>query len=506
MPVAAPLVFTDTAEAVEEVLAHYGYAYVLVGERFRDDLLRMLRDRYRDSAFAVVLPREHGESIRLAYQQGYKQVFWRDEVQDPAFVSEQLLHFESLRRTRLLSLDGHLPPQTHRYDRIPHAQILSHIYDAVVMVSSHYQVEYLNPAACRLYGISQEDLGRPLTALYTILWPSEADKWQALQTVNTHGFWRGELPHQRQDGTIFQADTAVSSLYDADGTPAHYLAVIRDVSAYKEAQDSIRRLNQELDFRVQQRTRKLQETVQELETFSYTVSHDLHAPLRIIKSFAQLFERRLPDVLDQQGRDYLHYINESIVKLNNYIRDILNYSRVGRMMPRVQTIDMQALVAEVWGEVVPAGQRVPQFVCDPLPAVAGDLLLLRTVWTNLLQNAVKYSRNESQPCVTVRVRAADEDFVFCVHDNGAGFDMRFVDRIFLMFQRLHTEEEFEGDGVGLAIVKRIVERHHGRVWAESGPGRGTCLYFSLPYVQADSAADPVTDPARVLVPAYTGPL
>lgn len=265
-------------------------------------------------------------------------------------------------------------------------------------------------------------------------------------------------------------------------------ASARDVTERRRADLQIRQLNEELH----RRAGALEAANRELEAFSYSVSHDLRAPLRHIEGFAQLLGRQSADRLDETGRRHLEVISSSARKLGVLIDELLNFSRMGRAEMRQTPTEMAKLVAEAVNELeATPGERRVEWRIGPLPSVAGDPAMLRQVWRNLLGNAVKYSRQRERPVIEVAHRVEGSDgHVFSVRDNGAGFDMDYAGKLFGVFQRLHAESEFEGTGVGLANVRRIVERHGGRVWAEGTPGVGAIFYFFLPVTPAPSDDGP----------------
>ena len=245
--------------------------------------------------------------------------------------------------------------------------------------------------------------------------------------------------------------------------------------------DAINRLNRELEQRVTMRTAQLEAANKELESFAYSVSHDLRVPLRAIDGFSRLVLAHYEDRLDDEGKRLLNVVRNNTKKMGQLIDDILAFSRAGRLEIKVAETDMEALAREAWEDIGHsiAGREVRSEI-KPLPKVQGDAAMLRQVWVNLLGNAAKFTSPKAAAHIEVGSSAQDGENVFYVRDNGAGFDMQYVDKLFGMFQRLHGVDEFEGTGIGLAIVKRIVTRHGGRVWAEGKVNEGAVFYFSLP--------------------------
>lgn len=229
------------------------------------------------------------------------------------------------------------------------------------------------------------------------------------------------------------------------------------------------------------RTQQLEAVNRELDGFTYSVSHDLRAPLRAVYGFAQILVEDHGYRLDEEGQRVLHVIQRNVTKMGQLIDDLLRFSRTGRRELERERVDMKKLAEEELAALrEEAVERAIEVELPALPAANGDPALLRQVWSNLLSNAVKYTRDRSPAVIEIRGRAENGELVYSVHDNGVGFDPRYAGKLFGVFQRLHKSSEFEGVGVGLALVQRIVARHGGRVWAEAQPERGASFYFTLP--------------------------
>ena len=234
----------------------------------------------------------------------------------------------------------------------------------------------------------------------------------------------------------------------------------------------------ELESRVRERTAELQAANQELESFSYSVSHDLRAPLRAVDGYARMLEEDYRERLDEEGRRLLRVVRDSSARMGRLIDDLLAFSRLSRQQPAARRVEMAALVAEAAAEA--RGESRAALDLAPLPDADADRAMLKQVWLNLIGNAFKYSAKRADARVEIGARQEIGEVVYWVRDNGVGFDMRYAAKLYGVFQRLHRAEEFPGTGVGLAIVQRVVSRHGGRVWAESKLGEGACFYFSLP--------------------------
>jgi hypothetical protein len=346
-----------------------------------------------------------------------------------------------------------------------------------------YDVETLqflavNDAAVEHYGYTKEEFLH-----MTILRLRPVEDREMIRTVigslDSRKAHRGVYRHLKKDGREIYVEV-VSDGIDFEGKAAR-LVLAHDISERRRAEEEIQRLNADLEERVRRRTAELEAVNRELEAFSYSVSHDLRAPLRHINGFADLLKEESLSALNETARRYLEIIRDSVKQMGKLIDDLLVFSKMGRVDLRHEQISMAELVKEALGEVGRSeGNREIDWEIGSLPAVRGDRATLKQVWVNLLSNAVKYSRQRSVAKIQVGCTNSGAEVEFYVRDNGAGFDMKYADKLFGVFQRLHRQEEFEGTGVGLANVRRIVTRHGGRTWAEARLDEGASFYFTLP--------------------------
>ena len=290
--------------------------------------------------------------------------------------------------------------------------------------------------------------------------------------------------HQLAAGNL----SARSPVFTSTGEIRHLSEAINSMASrlqerdadLSKAHEEIRKINTELEQRVTDRTAELTAANQELESFSYSVSHDLRAPLRHLDGFAELLLRQQSGKLDEKGQRHLRIISDAARKMGTLIDDLLVFSRMGRQEMQKARVDTKALVDDAVAQLAPdcSGRSIEWEIAD-LPVVIGDGAMLKQIWLNLISNAIKYTRPRESARITVGYQEDASQHIFHVRDNGVGFDMRYADKLFGVFQRLHAETEFEGTGVGLANVRRIALRHGGQTWAESEIGQGSTFYFSL---------------------------
>ncbi|MBI4643853.1 MAG: PAS domain S-box protein [Deltaproteobacteria bacterium] len=362
--------------------------------------------------------------------------------------------------------------------------IFNSITDAVVFTDSRRQLVMVNPAMTTIFGYSPQELyGKTTKFLYARKADYEEQGRKRYHTGAAVDHSVFQVPYRRKDGTVFIGETLGTQVKDATGKVLGYVGIHRDITQRKRAEEKIRKLNAELSVRIREvseRTLQLEAANKELEAFSYSVSHDLRTPLRAIEGFARMLMDDYAQALDREGLRLLDVIRSNTRIMGELIDDLLALSRLGRQEIRSQELDLEALVTTVFGELqAQEPERRLELILNPLPPAFGDRTLINQVLANLLGNAVKFTQPREKPIVEVGGWTEGKENIYFIKDNGVGFDMRYVGKIFGVFQRLHRREDFEGTGVGLAIVQRIINRHGGRVWATGKVDRGAEFYFTL---------------------------
>jgi PAS domain S-box-containing protein len=379
---------------------------------------------------------------------------------------------------------GHVRDITERKQaeeaRLRLAAIVESSGDAIIAKTLDGIITSWNQGAEKIYGYSApEVIGKPISILIPLCCTDEGPtilkKLQQGESLTHY-----ETVRQRKDGTRIDVSLTISPLRDATGKLVGASTIARDITDRKRSEEEIRQLNAELEQRVAQRTAQLEAANKELEAFSYSVSHDLRAPLRAIEGFSRILREKYPDQLDDVGKDFLRRVGAATQRLGQLIDDLLKLSRLTRSEMRHETVDLSSIAAAVAAELQ---QREPQrraeVVIAPGVVACGDAPLLRIVLENLLGNAWKFTRPRETTRIEFGAAESSGTMTYFVRDNGAGFDMAFVGKLFGPFQRLHSATEFPGAGIGLATVQRIIQRHGGRVWAAGAVERGATFSFTL---------------------------
>jgi PAS domain S-box-containing protein len=360
--------------------------------------------------------------------------------------------------------------------RTQQASLLDLTHDTIFVRDIHDVITYWNRGAQELYGwTAEEAIGRNAHDLLQSAFATPIDAVRA--ELLTAGRWEGEIQKRRADGTDVVVASRWSLRRDEQGQPVAILETNNDISERKRREEEVRALNDQLGMR----TVQLEATNKELEAFAYSVSHDLRAPLRHMAGFTELLQRQGASRLDEKSQRYVTMILESAKRMGSLIDDLLAFSRIGRAEAHRTTFSLQQVVQEALAEIRPETEaRNIVWNVGALPMWYGDRSMVRLALANLISNAVKFTRTRPRAEIEIVCTREDRDqVVMVVRDNGVGFDMRYVNKLFGVFQRLHAAEAFEGTGIGLATVQRIAHRHGGKAWAESVLDHGATFYLSL---------------------------
>ena len=380
----------------------------------------------------------------------------------------QRSHLETVRRES----------EVARQALVEHFSYLSrYANDIILLEDETRRIVEANDRAEQSYGYDRGEL--LALSMRDLHEPSSLTRFEARwEAAKKPGGILFETTHRRRDGSVFPVEVS-ARVIEVDGVGFRQ-SIIRDITERKRAREEIESLNQELEQRVQRRTAELEASNKELEAFTYSVSHDLRAPLRAIHGFSRLLEEEHAPQLSLKARHYLEMVRRNALQMGNLIDSLLALSRFGHQPLRTQTVAPAALARQAWEELGTEreGRRV-EFVAGELPSCTADPALLKQVFANLLGNALKYSRRRQTARIEIGCSTMANSCVYWVRDNGAGFDMRYADKLFGVFQRLHSQAEYEGSGIGLAIAQRIVQRHGGRIWAEAKLDEGATFYFTI---------------------------
>ncbi|MGD8834712.1 MAG: response regulator [Desulfobacteraceae bacterium] len=455
------------------------------------EVCRRLKANEKSRNVPVIFISAHGETAKKV--EGFKaggvdfvtKPFEREEVLARVDIhlrlNELTEHLEQLvdRRTRQLR---HEIAEHQRTGEI--LQIKDYIIESASSVIATCDLEgrmtYVNPAFLKKWNFKgvQDIYGRP----FWEFWMVEDRRDEIMTALKSEKIWSDEIEAKKKDGTLFQVHVLAAMVLNNAGEPVGLMSTSVDITKRKQAEEKLSEYRNNLEELVRGRTAQLEAANKEMHDFTYTVSHDLRAPLRHIDGFIDLLQKRAGTVIDERGRHYMTAISEAARKMGLLIDDLLSFSRMGRHAMTLQQVELSRLVREILGELEPdTDKRKIDWRIGDLPVVSADGDMLRVVLVNLISNAVKFTRPRETATIEIgSLPGQASETVIFVRDNGVGFDMAYVDNLFGVFQRLHREEEFEGTGIGLAGVRRIIARHGGRTWAEGSPDRGATFYFALP--------------------------
>lgn len=356
------------------------------------------------------------------------------------------------------------------------SSLLDLTHDSIFVRDMDSTITYWNRGAEEFYGLTQKEaIGKRSVELLHTVFPKAFE--EILEELLQTDRWEGELTHTKADGVQVIVASRWSLRRDQQRRPVAILETGNDITERKHREEEIQALNQELA----KRSTALEASNKELEAFAYSTSHDLRAPLRHIAGFAELLRKSAVASLNEKSARYVTMILEAANRMGSLIDDLLAFSRISRTEAHNSIVNLEQLVQEAVAEVrQDAKERKIVWKVDPLPAWYGDRSMLRLALVNLISNAVKFTRTRPEAEIEIGCTERKEDHVVLfVRDNGVGFDMKYSNKMFGVFQRLHPQEDFEGTGIGLATVQRIVHRHGGRVWAEGIVGCGATFHFSL---------------------------
>ena len=411
----------------------------------------------------------------------YSLYITRDDL--PHFVifvlfASLLTGFAAVRRRverDLVQARDHL--QIEVAERTQQASLLNLTHDPIFVRDMGDVITYWNRGAQELYGwTDKEAIGRPSQELLQTIFPTPLEDIRA-ELLRTNR-WEGELKKTKADGTQVVVASRWSLRQDGQGRAVAILETNNDITERKRREQDIQNLNQELA----KRSTELESINKELEAFAYSISHDLRAPLRHMAGYTELLQKRVSPGLDEKSNHYIMVMLESAKRMGNLIDDLLAFSRIGRAETQKTVVNLAQLVREALSELREDTEgRNIAWKIGTLPDFYGDRSMLRLVLVNLISNAVKFTRTRPQAEIEIGSDNGNRDeLIVFIRDNGVGFDMKYVNKLFGVFQRLHQADEFEGTGIGLATVQRIIHRHGGKVWAEGVVDSGATFYFSAP--------------------------
>jgi PAS domain S-box-containing protein len=461
------------------------------------DILPRIADALSGQAQRFEAVRRDVDGIEHFYEIHYVPDSRDDEV---AGIFIELHDISERKRTEELVLNANQELEERVRERTAELYASEQRYRLMVSAIQDYCVYFVDAegritewtdSAQRLHGHTRRQIeGLHFEVLMSTLnnGEDETDAPQVLRLAKAHGQWESRGWRLRSDGSRFWANTILTALRNEQGELQGLSCITRDMTAAKSLEDVMNDLNRELEKRVAERTRQLVAANKDLDVFSHMVSHDLRAPLRHISSFVSLLQEHVSDGGDPTSQQYLGSIAKSSKRMGLMIEGLLEYARLGRVTVEQHAVPMTQLLRGILVHLQQEHRErhIEWVIDDELPVLLGDAMMLAQAFGHLLDNAVKFTRKTERPRIELGWQINPVGGrMFYIRDNGAGFDMTKAHNLFVMFQRQHHSMDYEGTGTGLSLTQRIIERHGGRIWCESAPGRGCTFYFTLPCAEAE---------------------
>ena len=366
------------------------------------------------------------------------------------------------------------------------ADLLNLTHDAIIVHDMDDKITFWNHGAEERYGWHEEEvLGKVTHDLLKTEFPHSLK--ETCEQFLCKGYWEGELIHTKRDGEKITVSSRWALQKDENNIPIGFMEINSDITERKKAEESLKEAHSKLEQKVQERTAKLNILVEELKRsneelkqFAYVTSHDLQEPLRTIASFTQLLKRRYGNKLDKDADEFINYIVDGANRMQIMIRALLDYSRVNTRSSEFKPSDFEGILDQTLSSLkIAIDESKAIITIDPLPTLRVDDKQMIQLFQNLISNAIKFRKTNESIKIHISCEKVSTNYIFSVSDNGIGIETQFKDRIFEVFQRLHTRDEYSGTGIGLAVCKKIVERHGGQIWVESRLGEGSIFYFTI---------------------------